>query len=300
MLRSPPVGSNDYYDTLPGSAHQPGDIWVGLPSYGYLGSRTVTGMVITPACDLSKRKVETVTFLPIIPVSCYFGTVALLPEVLRELSKQLDVVGISAAVPEPRERFFPPTPDAIAALEKSLMNAEATAKNGQSQAAIAKAISGVALLRNIAAPELSCPPKGCLAGLFSQKPIQQIMDKVVTNAYRSDIHFLPADGQRRAWAGVSEHSVVLFRYVCSAPAELFEAAQDLDARDWTAELFRISQTFPGAAVFSDERPMKRSTLRPRFVADLITRFSAVHLRLGSPDFTAETVAEYSQSLQNSV
>jgi hypothetical protein len=43
--------------------------------------------------------------------------------------------------------------------------------------------------------------------------------------------------------------------------------------------------------------MKRATLKQRFVADLLTRFVGVYIRLGSPDFTSETIDRYLMDIE---
>ena len=38
--------------------------------------------------------------------------------------------------------------------------------------------------------------------------------------------------------------------------------------------------------------MKALRIRPRFLSDLLTRFTALYSRIGSPDFTEGTVDQY--------
>jgi len=128
--------------------------------------------------------------------------------------------------------------------------------------------------------------------LFGDKAFKSIIKGIVSNAYRQDIHFLPADEQDSAWSGVPRHSVVLFRYAFSAPVEIFECAQDISLTDWPAAIQRLSRFIPGVCAFSQERPMKRVSLKPRFLADLVTRYVAMYVRLGSPDFTHQTVTQF--------
>jgi len=65
---TPKVGVRDYYELDPPLEHAPGDIWSDLPTFGVLPADRTAGLVITPACDLSNRKVETITYLPVITV----------------------------------------------------------------------------------------------------------------------------------------------------------------------------------------------------------------------------------------
>ena len=74
-----PVGSSDYYELYPSADHQSGDIWTDLPTHGVLCAARLPCVVITPACDLMNRKVETLTYLPIVSVGTYLASGSQLP-----------------------------------------------------------------------------------------------------------------------------------------------------------------------------------------------------------------------------
>src|SRR5688572_11363006 len=84
----PPLTQRDFYEANPSLENSPGDIWHGLPTQGLLPVFRSPGLVITPACDLAQRKVETITYLPIIPVRTWFSTLAALPEIKRAVDGQ--------------------------------------------------------------------------------------------------------------------------------------------------------------------------------------------------------------------
>jgi hypothetical protein len=67
-----------------------------------------------------------------------------------------------------------------------------------------------------------------LQEVLGKKKWTDIASKTCTNAYRPDIHFLPADSKPPSWSAIPEHSVVLFRYPLTAPIELFDAANDIN------------------------------------------------------------------------
>lgn len=286
----------DYYDLTPALGNSAGDIWSGLPTFGMLGTSPVSGIVITPACDLSNRKVETITYLPIIPVRAYFATPAFIPEVLEKLEGQMREAKMAermSLIDRPG-RFFPPSFDVMQELDKELQEAITSSRSNEKiRCAVERARAGIRLLMNISNPEVIEVSIQDLKLLFGDKALGLILERIVGNSYRLDIHFLPADEQEEvAWSGVPQHSVVLFRHVFSAPTEIFERAQDLQLSNWQSEIQRLSKVIPGASVFFKEPPMKRVSLRSRFLADLLTRYVAMHVRLGKPDFTPQKVSDY--------
>lgn len=64
-----PVTEKSFYSLYPDGYHATGDIWMRLPSMGLLSREHVSGLIVTPACDLANCKTETVTYVPIVPVS---------------------------------------------------------------------------------------------------------------------------------------------------------------------------------------------------------------------------------------
>src|SRR4051812_20228192 len=108
----PKITPAHYYDTSPMLGNSPGDIWSGLPTHGLLGTPHVSGIVITPACDLANHKVDTVIYLPVIRVLRYYSTMAALPEIRQAIERQLGVADISGML-EDQPHYFPPDPDAL-------------------------------------------------------------------------------------------------------------------------------------------------------------------------------------------
>ena len=106
-----------FYDFLPAQGHSCGDIWRGLPSGGLLGPQSIMGIVVTPACDLTQRKAETITYLPIIPVRAYFSTLGMLPEINNRIQGLLQAGQIAISIPWQVDRFVPPTTEQLTELE---------------------------------------------------------------------------------------------------------------------------------------------------------------------------------------
>jgi hypothetical protein len=155
-----------------------------------------------------------------------------------------------------------------------------------------RALAGISVLRKGHGASVREPSGTELTTLFGLSNFVQTVQRLVTNSHRADMHFLPSDGQRTEWSAIPEPSVALFRYVFSAPIGIFDCAQDVSRPDWAHETRRISSTTTGVSSFAARRPMKRQTMRPRFAADLLTRYVAMHVRLGAPDFTDASIDAY--------
>ena len=290
------VTAEHYYDFSPGLTHSPGDIWTDVPTHGILGLNPVAGLVITPACDLAQGKVETITYLPIIPVTAYFSLTAALPEVRRAIEGQLTAANLKGLVELPTA-YAPPTLPTITAATALLTEEESKpGKGAQERGHLRRALAGFTILRSIAQPGVAEVDANTIGLLFGVKDWTNMKGKIVTNSFRGDVHFLPADCQPLDWSGVPKHSLVLFRYPITAPIEVFDTAQDITLGDWKHCCERLSEFMPLAASFSSARPMKRLVLKADFIADLLTRFVSMYVRLGSPDFTPDTVTLFSDQI----
>jgi hypothetical protein len=211
MLPDRHLNSRRYYDLLPPSTHSCGDIWQGLPSFGLLGSAPIRGLIVTPACDLSQRKVETITYLPIISVRTYFSTLATLPDTRRRIQDYLQSGQLSLELPWAADSFVPPK---LHQLETTVQAIEGHLKAKQRGtveiAALNRAITGLRIAGAIAKPELSQISAEDLTSFFgSDWP--KMKERIVTNSFNSHLHFIPSDGQDPVYSGIPEHSVVLFR-----------------------------------------------------------------------------------------
>jgi hypothetical protein len=154
------------------------------------------------------------------------------------------------------------------------------------------------LLRNFQRPELvEADPKD-LNALLGDKEWLNYRSRLVRNALRSDLHFLPADGQLASWSGVPCHSLVLFRYPLTAPIDVFECAQDISLVDWKNCCEQLGVIVPLVMAFAARRPIKRLTLKPDFLADLLTRYVSLYVRLGSPDFSEHTINQFCTEVHN--
>jgi len=292
VAQSPPINASDYYEFFPPPEHRAGDIWADLPTFGMFGIEHVTGIIITPACDLQNCKAETITYLPIVSVRQAFVLRGFLPAVIKAINGQAQVLGVDG-LDDSNGPFILMETTQIDALDTHIKEKERSRKLGkQEQAAAERAMAGMSVLRKGYGISVTAASGTELRTLFGVSNFEAIVERLVTNSYKADTHFLPNDDQRPQWSAIPEPSVALFRYVFSAPIEIFDCAQDISRADWENEIKRMSSYTPGVASFGARRPMKRQTLKSRFAADLLTRYVAMHVRLGAPDFTDASIKAY--------
>lgn len=278
----------DYYDVFPALENSPGDIWTDLPTHGLLPIPRLAGLIITPACDLANRKVDAVTYLPVIPIRAFFSIVSVLPDVRRTIDGHWKLVSESKLCDWPKG-FCLPKIEQLIASDEAVLQATTAARSNKVKAALARVTAGMRVVRTIASPSVVEIDNSDLKAMFGEGEWSRIVERIIKNAYRQDFHFLPRDEQTADWSAVPKHSVVLFRYPITVPFEILEAAQDVTLGDWNACLQEHKNAHPMAPAFEGNRPMKRARLRIPFISDLITRYTAINLRLGSPDFTTEAV-----------
>ena len=286
------VTAQHYYSQNLTAHYCPGDIWSGLPTHGLLNMQDTSGLIVTPACDLSQRKVDTLTYLPILSVRRWLVTTAFVPEVVGQLKNLLQTDRFRTHCP-PIGRI--PTTEELIHLSRALESLESTIKESDRSASLMlrRMQAAKRLLDNSFATAPQPAVIEDLKLLFTPKTWTSSMEKLVRNALRLDLHFLPPDEQDPIWSAVPEPSVVLYRYPLTAPLDIFEAAEDLHGNpNWTSAIGQLGRLHPISQAFTHERPMRRATLRDRFLADLMTRYLAVYLRLGSPDFSTDTVSIY--------
>lgn len=288
----PRITARSYYDTNPTDLHTTGDLWAGLPTHGLLPQSTLPGLVITPACDLAHSKVETITYLPVLPIAEWFGSPAFHSDAVASLRAESRLLG------DPAHSFaadstFPAMGMGLVQFEKALADLAPT--NARMREALARCRAGIRVCRAIERPTPS-PVAPDAKTLLGPKQWTQVLRELVTN-YRNDSHFLPADGIEESWSIVRHHSVVLFRYPITTPVTILDAAQDSSIHDWHACVRSLASQVPLALAFQHTRPLKGLTLKKDFLADLLTRYAALYLRIGSPDFSRDTVELFIQELE---
>jgi hypothetical protein len=268
--------------------HAPGDIWADLPTHGLLKCKRCAGIVITPACDLANQKVETLTYLPVVPISHWFSCTGALTEIqnqARPLSTQLEIGDNESKVLTSR------LPDGVE-IEKFEAVVKAKIGDGKTQKInqlVERLLACTSQIKLITRESFGLTEMPKLQQICGEKQFSQIIKKIICNSYRSDLHYLPSDGEDEEWSAIPRHAVALFRYPLTAPIELFDLSQDLSIHDWDAAIGQHVGRIPFAEAFREKKPLKTLTLLKDFLSDLLTRFVSLYVRLGSPDFNEHTV-----------
>jgi len=287
-----PVGPSDYYELIPSADHQSGDIWTDLPTHGVLGAARLPCVVITPACDLVNRKVETLTYLPIVPVGAYLASRSHLLEILRAINGQLQTAGVPVGLSQDRSGSLPRPEDLSAAGVLLTERRAATRLSAREEAAATRAEAGLRAaigLRTGGEAKFLVP---LLKVLFGERDFSDTARRLVTNAHRADVHFLPADEQPAEWSVIREPSVALFRYPLSVPIDILDLAGTVSEAAWPTEVVCLRPLYPCVDTLAAARPLKVLRIRPRFLSDLLTRFTGLYGRIGSPDFGDGTIDRY--------
>lgn len=266
-----------YYDHLPESQHQPGDIWSGLPTQGLLPGTVATGIVISPACDLQNRKAETVTYLPIISATTFLTGRLFRRDLAIEAKSKLKT--LEDRLPQPRDTTW--SDDTLRQVRRDV---EALGTD-LPKAKRRTATSLMHLLFIIEAIDTGSTVEfEDIKSAFTPRAWEGVCERLVANG-RAEMHFLPRDGMDPEWSAVPQHSVVLFRYPITLPIECLDCALDMSVRDWEQCVGSLRKKYTCAGLLSDQRPMKRARLQGPYTSDLLTRYVSLYVRLGSPDFS---------------
>lgn len=255
-----------------------------------IGKGQAAGIVITPSCDLAQNKVETISYLPIVPFTEFFSLPSILPQIRTVIDAQLKILNTLDQLSW-LTNYTPPSREQIESCRRQLGEIKKNQKNKDKLVAIDRVSIALDI---ISVPHSKPIDASRLSKLFGSKWKEQ-KQKIIANQ-RADTHFLPFDLQPAEWSGVPCHSLVLFRYPFTAPIQIFNAAQDIALQDWQGWCNQSSSSLPSASQFASTRPIKRVRLASEFLADLIARFSALYGRIGSPDFTEATKSEYSLAI----
>jgi hypothetical protein len=278
--------SKNYYSS-PDFEHNTGDVWKGLPTFGLLKTAVCSGIVITPACDLANNKVETVTYLPVVPINYFFVSRSFYPAMKQELLRLLNLVdplkafcyllpknqlpqasSLEFLLQEAKRLLLPANKNYIVQIEKGLQ-------------VVLKIIDKSCTSINISE----------LKDFFGSKKLNEITTSLIKNNFGGDIHFLPKDNEDVEWSAILNHSVVLFRYPITVPIEILDLAMDFNIVLWKETMLSQSSNFSSSNAFENTKPLKSLSLRQAYLSDLLTRFVSVYMRLGSPDFSYETINE---------
>ncbi|WJM85659.1 hypothetical protein QUF31_00545 [Dickeya chrysanthemi] len=271
------IDPRDYYKELPSIYHETGDIWMNIPCFGLNKNRFTRAIVITPSCDLSQSKSETITVLPIITLSDYIYSKCFFYEIWQEVHQILSEAGICMI-----NRYKNPCPDDVRTAIEIFQSEKAKEKS------IVKLNE---YCKYIMYCENNDSEKPDLKKIFSEKNLNNKLSSIMTNAYRSDIHFLPHDGNNYNGNILDDHSLVLFRYSFSFPVDVLDLASYGSEDTWLSDIKSLEEKYPLASLF-EKYPINVSTLKDDFLSDLLSRYLSMYMRLGSRDFTKETLSNF--------
>lgn len=290
-IESRKISAKHYYDYLPPPRHQCGDIWANLPTFGLLGRAFVSGLIVTPACDLSNTKTETVTYLPIISVLEYFSTRAQVPALKKKVNGSYSSANFPSKLDWGAYEFSLPSPDKIDAEIASIASHLAAKLRSVSDInALNRASSALRILRVASSGALIDVESSDLSAIYGNE-LDKMLDRIVTNSFSTDLHFLPADGQPAEYSGILKHSVALFRYPLTAPIEILDIAAEASDPTWRQVKNDRQRDIPSICHYSENPPLKTLSLSSGFLSDLLSRYVNVFNRIGSPDFTAATISQ---------
>jgi hypothetical protein len=286
---------NDYYDYLPEPGHAPGDIWLNLPTYGILKQRVVAGIVVTPACDLQNEKSETVTYLPVLEIEEWLATASWLSEIIGATQNVCNSITLKLGH-DALQLPAAPRLDELAEFRKGIPATETATNDKRFADLLQRAISGLDAIKSIVDPDCTRGRPESLSILFGARDWQQRRERLVSNALRADLQFLPAMGAAASMhAALRRHSVAMFRYPMSAPVGVLDIANDVSLTDWPIALQQFA-ALPAAHSFAGARPIRIARLTHRFCADMLTRYCMLYNRLGSPDFASSIVARLASEI----
>ena len=285
------LNPRDFYDALPRSDHRPGDIWRGLPSFGILKNSNVRGLVITPACDLSNNKSETITFLPLCTVNEYLGSRAFAYECWLEIQPLFSRLSGYDRLQEPRRYDLL----SVSSLEFAKNCTHDSVGKKLTEAELGRLS---AYLKYLIAAANGSANASNLKDFFKTDKFKGILKKLVENSLKPDIHFLPSDDLPIEYSAVGSHSIVLFRYPLSLPIEHLNEVRTMSSEEeWWAHVQKRKGVEKVLSSFG-EWPIKLACLRKEFYGDLLSRYVNMFVRLGSPDFDDASVANFASEIES--
>jgi len=258
-----------YYNGLPAGRHQTGDIWTEIPNNGLLPLQRTSAMLITPACDLQNRKSDTFVFVPIVPLHSALRMFGFRSRIEPGVKQSLKIVASDLYE--------------IADFSDTSFRQEVRGRLAVEDIKPSDAIHAERLRQYLDFCE--CP----LEQHDSKLPFLKVNDRtrlltdIARNSMTTDSHFLPKQRSNTTYPAISTHSVCLFRYLLTFPAELFDTANLSTEESWQAH---VKQFRDGRwKEFQDALPVRALRLNHEFLVDAITRLTSLYNRIGSDDFS---------------
>ena len=281
-----------YYSELVTNEHCTGDVWSNLPTHGLLKESHLPGVVITPACDLANDKVETISYLPIIPIRNYLATTSFLPEIknaMLGISDQLNYTEFRTIT----SQIWPPSTHDLKSMKIAISELSETPKKKK---LCERFLHLLVNLEKTTADTLMPSDMKSLSEGIGENAFNKLLNKIISNSYKNDIHYIPIDDQNPSWSVIREHSLIVFRYPLTAPIEIFNLAQTGLIDNWQKEVSFLTNV-PMSKAFIDRQPIKTLRINPSFLHDILNRFVSLFSRIGSPDLTQNAIGNILKDLR---
>ena len=269
----------NYYDSIPPQQHYTGDVWSGIPSYGLLSSSVINAVVITAACDLANRKVETVTLLPIISVRSYLSSspsIRMMASTVKQAGKAL----FSDFLLWPDVDLLP-SPEWVHIVSEKLLALNSS--DDKLSPKIARLRSGLNVLTSLLNDiQVEFSDVKLLYGKEYDRQLDQILRN---HPEKPDTYFFPADPVGTSPC-IDVPSVALLRYPITIPVRILDYANDTrNLPDWNRAISTEMARISAAQYFSEIRPLKFSRITKLVMLDVITRHTMLQLRVGLPNYS---------------
>lgn len=268
-----------YYREYPSGKLSTGDIFTNLPTMGLLKQPFSSGVIITPACDLYNSKTSIITYLPIISVEEYLCSIEFLPRIKTILHSHFNALNIKDS-DLLNEQVF--DQDCLELLRENCKKKEfKKLKEIERQREV---FSGLTLLEFIMS-EKQKVPSDLIKSFTDKVSKEKIIGGLITN-YHMDYHFFPLDTKDAQQSlAFSNHSIALLRYPITVPFEILNKAKDLNVEhsdNWNNFIRNSSSKIVCYSSF-EKLPLRALRLKQEYLSDLLSRFIAIFVRMGSPD-----------------
>ena len=292
--------NKDYYNRSPFGLIEPGDIFTNLPTMGLLKEDFVSGLIITPACDLANGKSETITYLPVVSIKSWLCSSSFYPELVphfHSLWNQFDELCKS-----PLSKQLPEN-GLMDLIKEELKKVDISRLKGKKIEVYERIQTCLELVDNILDNKIVSQDYTKVQYALS-KVIKQIIPKIVSNSFSTDMHFLPSEKFESSNAYIlPEYSIVMFRFPITVPFDILDLAKDVNV-DTSMTWNNFIKNSPDKVCYKSfgELPMRGLRLNQEYLSDLLTRYIGLYVRIGSPDFDSHTsddiVQKIEEQLQN--
>lgn len=262
---------SEYYNYFPDRPLTSGDILTFTPG-SIIPVKAKMYLVVSPACDIQNQKTDTISLLPIITIRAYFSRPAMFQhEIRKRVQKNL--------LPQYKQDLPLSVHGAITYLTQKMDHHQGVQRDVL-----------VACLEWLKLVDFHVPVEikdSLLKTCLSREGLTEIVSKLITDSYKSDVYFIPKSRLDSAdQIKVKEGAIVLLRNLVSIPIEHLVHAYD-SSISWSD---LAKQNWYRQKSYFKSRPIKIGQLNPEYYNDLYAKYLAYQIRVGSSDFVPEYVS----------